>query len=75
MIIIIKKIVTVLMSVLSVFASPFVGDFTAEKTVIYARLDLSITVGRLLSLGVRYGIRVLREFIRITKLRKGGAVK
>ena len=50
-------------------------DFTAEKTVIYARLDLSITVGRLLSLGVRYGIRVLREFIRITKLRKGGAVK
>ena len=50
-------------------------DFTAEKTVIYARLDLSITVGRLLSLGVRYGIRVLREFIRITKLRKGGATK
>ena len=50
-------------------------DFTAEKTVVYGRLDLSITLGRLLSLGVRYGIRVLREFIQITKLRKGGTVK
>ena len=50
-------------------------DFTADKTVVYARADLSITVGRLLSLGVRYGIRVLREFLKIMKLRKGGAVK
>lgn len=50
-------------------------DFTADKTLIYARLDLTITLGRLLSLGVRYGIRVLREFLKIMKLRKGGAVK
>ncbi|MBP3305855.1 MAG: DUF2953 domain-containing protein [Oscillospiraceae bacterium] len=50
-------------------------DFVAEETLIYARLDLTITLGRILSLGVRYGIRALREFLKIMKLRKGGAVK
>ena len=50
-------------------------DFTADKTTVYARLDLTITFGRLLSLGVRYGFRVLKELLRIVKLRKGGAVK
>ena len=49
-------------------------DFTGDKTLIEAQLDLTITVGRLLSLGVRYGIRVLREFLKIVKIRKGGAV-
>ena len=47
-------------------------DFTADKTLIYARLDLTITVGRILSLGAVHGIRMLREFINLTKLRKGG---
>lgn len=50
-------------------------DFVAEETLIYARLDLTITLGRILSLAVRYGIRALREFLKIMKLRKGGAVK
>ena len=49
-------------------------DFTGDKTLIEAQLDLTITVGRLLGLGVRYGIRVLREFLKIVKIRKGGAV-
>jgi len=26
-------------------------------------------------LGLRYGVRVLREFLKIMKLRKGGAVQ
>lgn len=50
-------------------------DFTADKTTVYARADLTITVGRIFSLGIRYGIRALREFIKIKNLRKGGAVK
>ena len=49
-------------------------DFTAEKTLIDANLVLSITFGRALSLGVRHGIRMLREYMKIMKLRKGGAV-
>ncbi len=50
-------------------------DFTAEKTLIDAQLELTITLGRLLHLGLRYGIRVLREYSKILKLRKGGAVQ
>lgn len=50
-------------------------DFTASETLIVARLDLTITLGRILSLGVRYGIRALREYMQIMKLRKGGASK
>ena len=50
-------------------------DFEETETKIAARLDLTITVGRLLGLAARYGFRVLREFISIMKLRKGGAVK
>lgn len=47
-------------------------DFTSEQTVIYARLDLTITLGRLLSLATVYGIRVLRQYLTIMKTRKGG---
>ena len=50
-------------------------DFVSDKTVIYARLDISITLGRILSLLVRYAIRALREYLKIMKLRKGGANK
>ena len=49
--------------------------FEETDTRIIARLDLPITVGRLLGLAARYGVRVLREFLSIMKLRKGGAVK
>jgi len=48
-------------------------DFLAEKTLIYARLDITITLGRLLSLAVNYGIRALCEFIKLMNKRKGGA--
>ncbi|MGM9584485.1 MAG: hypothetical protein ACI3V1_02995 [Faecousia sp.] len=48
-------------------------DFTAEETRVIARGDITITLGRLLSLTVSYGIRALKEFLAIK--RKGGAVK
>lgn len=41
-------------------------DFTAKSTVVYARLDLTITLGRLLHLSLRHGIRALRQFIQIS---------
>jgi len=50
-------------------------DFTAEQMYIYARLDITITLGRLLGIAVRHGTRVLREFLRIMKSRKGGALQ
>ena len=50
-------------------------DFASEETLVTARLDLTITLGRLLSLAVRYGIRALREFLKIKNTRKGGALK
>ncbi len=49
------------------------SDFTAEKTLVYARLDLTITVGRLLILAARHGFVLVRDFLNILKLRKGGA--
>ena len=48
-------------------------DFTADKTLIFAKLDLTITLGRLLALAMVHGIRILRQFLTIMKTRKGGA--
>ena len=48
-------------------------DFTASQTVILARLDLTITLGRILSIAVVYGIRALTTFLKIKKQREGGA--
>ena len=48
-------------------------DFTASQTLVTARLDISITLGRLLSLAAAYGIRALKEFLNFKKKRKGGA--
>lgn len=48
-------------------------DFTASQTLILARLDLTITLGRILSIAVVYGIRALTTFLKIKKQREGGA--
>lgn len=48
-------------------------DFEASETVISARLDITITLGRIISLAVRYAVRALIEFIKIKNKRKGGA--
>lgn len=50
-------------------------DFTADSTVVTAGLDITITLGRLIALAVVYGLRGLKEFLSISKKRKGGAVK
>lgn len=50
-------------------------DFTTDKTLVTARMDLTITLGRLLCLGGKHGIRALREFLKIMKSRKGGSTK
>ena len=48
-------------------------DFEASQTLITARLDISITLGRLISLVIYYAIRALIQYMKITDKRKGGA--
>ena len=50
-------------------------DFAASDTTVIARVDITITLGRLLALVTVYGIRAVKEFLTIRKKRKGGAVK
>ena len=48
-------------------------DFTSDMTRITARLDITITLGRLLGLVLVYGVKILRQYLTIMKTRKGGA--
>lgn len=48
-------------------------DFEASSTRVFANLDITITIGRLLSLATVYGFRMLITFLQIKKKRKGGA--
>ena len=48
-------------------------DFTATKSLVIARLDLTITLGRLLAAVVRFAYRAIKQFLQIKKSRKGGA--
>lgn len=50
-------------------------DFTASETKVIAHMDLTMTLGRLLTLAAVYACRGLKEFIRFRNIRKGGAVK
>ena len=50
-------------------------DFAASETKVIARLEITMTLGRLLSLAAVYAIRGLKEWIEFRKLRKGGATK
>lgn len=45
-------------------------DFTASETRVIARLDLTITLGRLLALAAVYGVRAAKEFLTIQKKTK-----
>ena len=47
-------------------------DFTGSQTLIIARLAITITIGRIISMAVRYGIRALRAYLKIVNKRKGG---
>lgn len=48
-------------------------DFTAEETLIYARIDATISVIKTLHLLSRHGIKILKNLLELKKLRKGGA--
>lgn len=48
-------------------------DFEASETKITARVDISVTIGRLLGFTLRHGTKALREYLNIMKKRKGGA--
>ena len=48
-------------------------DFEATQPRVIFHMDITVTIGRMLSLAAVYGIRVLKEFIKIQKKRKGGA--
>ena len=49
-------------------------DFEESSTKVIARLDLSITLGRLLAAVFVFAFRALVEFLKIKNKRKGGAV-
>ena len=48
-------------------------DFTSDKTIIFARLDATITLGRALHLLSWHGIKIIKHLLKLKKLRKGGA--
>ena len=48
-------------------------DFLADKTTVIARFDISITIGRVLSLVFVQGLGILIEFLKVLNKRKGGA--
>ena len=48
-------------------------DFTASQTLVIARLDLTITLGRLLGAVVVFAVRALAEYLKLINKRKGGA--
>lgn len=49
-------------------------DFMADETLVTARMDLTLRVWQLVSLGAVYGFRFLKELLIFKKKRKGGAV-
>lgn len=42
-------------------------DFCGEQTTVYFAMDLTITIGRIVSLLVVYGIRILKQFLSMKK--------
>lgn len=48
-------------------------DFESTQTRVIFHMDITVTIGRMLSLAAVYGIRLLIEFIKLQKKRKGGA--
>ena len=50
-------------------------DFEASETLIIARADVTITLGWLLAILVKYGVRALKQYLNIKNKRKGGATQ
>lgn len=49
-------------------------DFVAASTLVTARVDITMTLGRLLALVAVAAFRAVKEFLKIMKKRKGGTV-
>lgn len=50
-------------------------DFLSDETTVWLRLDITITLGHMVTLLARHGIPILLEYIKISKSRKGGAAQ
>ena len=50
-------------------------DFEASQTLIIADAKLTITLGRALGLILWYGVKALKEFLKLQNKRKGGATQ
>ena len=48
-------------------------DFAAETTRVYVKVDATVSVARALHLGGRYGGKIIKDILKLKKLRKGGA--
>ncbi len=48
-------------------------DFAAETTRVYAKVDATVSIARALHLGGRYGVKIIKDILKLRKLRKGGA--
>ncbi len=48
-------------------------NFMGVKTEVIAQMDIHISLGRLISLFVRYGFRMIREYLKVKNYNKGGA--
>ena len=48
-------------------------DFVAESTRVYAKVDATVTMARAFSLGTRHGVKIIKDILKLKKLRKGGA--
>lgn len=48
-------------------------DFAEVAARISARLEITITIGRVVGIAVKYGVKALREFLKIKNKNKGGA--
>lgn len=49
------------------------SDFTAESICVYARVDVMVSIGRGLYLCCRYGVKFIKDILKMKNLQKGGA--
>lgn len=49
------------------------SDFTAESICVYAKVDVMVSIGRGLYLCCRYGVKFIKDILKMKNLQKGGA--
>ena len=50
-------------------------DFEGSQTLVNARVDVTVTLARLLGLVISYGVRILIKFLKIRKSQKDSSKK